>query len=70
VTAALDARLATIDRRIADLLALCDDLQRLCAEGEQLPRHQSVSGRCVCYLVTAYRDSGAVRIDQREGQDG
>jgi DNA-binding transcriptional MerR regulator len=67
---ALDAQLATIDRRIADLLALRNDLQRIRTVGEGLPRDRGESGRCVCYLITAYRDSGVVSIDQREGDDG
>jgi DNA-binding transcriptional MerR regulator len=67
---ALDAQLATLDRRIADLLALRDDLRYLRAEGERRPRDQGASGQCVCYLVTAYRDGGAVAIERQEAGDG
>lgn len=70
VLTALDAQLAALDRRIADLLALREDLQRLHTIGEELPRDRGESGRCVCYLVTTYRDSGAMAIDRREGQNG
>ncbi|HMQ32082.1 MAG TPA: heavy metal-responsive transcriptional regulator [Chloroflexaceae bacterium] len=66
---ALDTQLATLDRRIADLLALRDDLRHLCAEGEQRPRDQGESGQCVCYLVTAYRDGGSVAIERQEVGD-
>lgn len=70
VLEALDAQLATLDRRIADLLALRQDLRRLRAEGERRPRDQGVSGQCVCYLITAYRDDGAVAIERQEISDG
>lgn len=67
---ALDTQLATLDQRIADLLALRDDLRHLRAEGERRPRDQGESGQCVCYLVTAYRDNGAVAIERQEVNDG
>lgn len=67
---ALDAQLATLDRRIADLLTLRDDLRHLRAEGERRPRDRGESGQCVCYLVTAYRDGGAVAIERQEAGDG
>jgi DNA-binding transcriptional MerR regulator len=70
VLAALDAQLLTLDRRIADLLALREDLRHLRREGERRPQDQGASGQCVCYLVTAYRDSGAVAIQCREDADG
>lgn len=63
---ALDVQLATLDRRIADLLALRDDLRQLRAEGERRPRDQGESGECVCYLVTAYRDRSGVAIQRQE----
>lgn len=67
---ALDTQLATLDRRIADLLALREDLQRLRAEGEGRPRDRGESGRCVCYLVTTYRDHRAAVVEQGADQDG
>lgn len=69
VLTALDAQLATLDQRIADLLALREDLQRVRTAGEGLPRDLGESGRCVCYLVTAYR-GGVVAIDRQDGADG
>lgn len=70
VLEALDAQLATLDRRIADLLALRDDLRHLRAEGERRPRDQGESAQCVCYLVTAYRDGHTVAIERQEAGDG
>jgi len=67
---ALGTQLVSLDRRIADLLALREDLRRLRTEGEQRPRDQGASGQCVCYLVTAYRDSGAVAMQRQEREDG
>jgi hypothetical protein len=58
--------MATLDRRIADLLTLRDDLGHLRVEGARRPRDQGASGRCVCYLVTAYRDDGSVAIERQE----
>ncbi len=69
VLTALDTRLAALDRRIADLLVLRDDLRQLRAEGEHRPRDQGASGQCVCYLITAYRDSGTVAIQRQEERD-
>lgn len=70
VLEALDSQLATLDQRIADLLALREDLHALRAEGERRPRDQGASGQCVCYLVTAYRDGGLVAIQRQEAEDG
>jgi DNA-binding transcriptional MerR regulator len=66
---ALDTQLVSLDRRIADLLALREDLRSLRAEGERLPRDMGESGECVCYLITAYRDSGSVAIQRQETND-
>lgn len=70
VLEALDVQLATLDQRIADLLALREDLRALRVEGERRPRDQGESGRCVCYLVTAYRDGGSVAIKRQAAEDG
>jgi DNA-binding transcriptional MerR regulator len=67
---ALDAQLVSLDQRIADLLALREDLRALRAEGERRPRDMGASGECVCYLVTAYRGSGSVAIQRQEVDDG
>lgn len=63
---AIDRRLATIDRRIADLLALRDSLRQLQSEGAILPRDDVQGEHCVCYLLKAYRDSGHVTIQRGE----
>ncbi|MGH2521338.1 MAG: heavy metal-responsive transcriptional regulator [Anaerolineales bacterium] len=60
-----DQRLAEIDRRITDLLALREALAELRREGATLPRDDVQGEHCVCYLVKTYRDSGQVSI-QRE----
>jgi len=63
---ALDQRLAEIDQRIADLLALRETLDRLKREGAALP-HDDVRGeQCVCYLLKTYRDSGRVILQREE----
>lgn len=64
---ALDAQLATLDRRIADLLTLREDLRQLRSEGSRRPRDYGASGQCVCYLVTAYRDGRTVAVEHQEG---
>jgi len=70
VLEALDAQLATLDRRIADLLALREDLRQLRTEGERRPRDLGASGACVCYLVTAYRNTSAADVAGQEAADG
>ena len=59
-------RLAEIDRRVADLLALRQTLQQLHAEGAALPLDDVNGDHCVCYLLKTYRDSGQVIIQRRE----
>lgn len=65
VLAALDTQLATLDQRLANLVTLRADLQHLRSVGEALPRDTGESGRCICSLVTAYRN-GAVAVDRQE----
>lgn len=62
---ALDQRLAEIDRRITDLLALRETLDQLKREGAALPLDDVRGEHCVCYLLKTYRESGRVVI-QRE----
>lgn len=64
----LDTQLVALDRRIADLLALREELRRLRAEGEQRPRDLGESGECVCYLVTAYSDGRAATVERQKGE--
>ncbi len=70
VLGVLDERLGQLDRHIAGLLALREDLRRIHAEGAQLPRDDVAGERCVCYLVKAYGHSRAVTIDREEVPDG
>jgi DNA-binding transcriptional MerR regulator len=67
---AINAQLVSLDQRIADLLALREDLRALRAEGERRPRDMGASGECICYLVTAYRGSGSVAIQRHEVDGG
>ncbi|MBI5828564.1 MAG: hypothetical protein HZB20_03275 [Chloroflexi bacterium] len=52
------ALLADVDRRIADLLTLRGSLRQLQSEGAILPRDDVLGEHCVCYLLKAYRDTG------------
>jgi DNA-binding transcriptional MerR regulator len=70
VLGVLDERLSQLDRHIADLLALREDLRRIRAEGALLRRDDVAGEQCVCYLVKAYGQSGAVTIDREEAPDG
>lgn len=45
-----DQRIADIDRRIADLLALRDTLDRIRQNGAALPPDKKCDEQCVCYL--------------------
>jgi len=63
---ALDQRLAEIDQRIADLLALRETLDQLKREGAALPLDDVRGEHCVCYLLKTYRESGRVIIHREE----
>lgn len=45
-----DQRIVDIDRRIADLLALRDTLDRIRQNGAALPPDKKCDEQCVCYL--------------------
>ena len=51
-----DQRIADIDRRIEDLLALRDTLNRIRKDGAALPPDKQCDEQCLCYLATAYED--------------
>ena len=51
-----DQRISDIDRRIADLLALRDTLQRIRIDGAALPPDKQCDEQCVCYLATLHQD--------------
>ncbi len=57
-------RLAEINRRIVDLLALRDSLQQLQAEGSCLPLDDVRGEHCVCYLLKTIRDTGQITIQK------
>ncbi|HLF02515.1 MAG TPA: heavy metal-responsive transcriptional regulator [Anaerolineales bacterium] len=63
---AIGRQLAAIDRRIGDLLALRETLQRLQSEGAILPLDDVRGDHCICYLIKTYRESGQVRIERGE----
>ena len=63
---AIAHRLAEVDRRIADLLALRDSLRQLQSEGAILPRDDVQGEHCVCYLLKTYRDTGHVTSQRGE----
>jgi len=47
-----DQRISEIDRRIADLLALRDTLQRIRSDGASLPPDKQCDEQCICYLAS------------------
>src|SRR5262245_48624465 len=63
---AIGQRLAEIDRRVADLLALRDSLQQLHVEGATLPLDDINGDHCVCYLLKTYRDTGQITVKRGE----
>ncbi len=62
----IDGRIADIDRRIADLLALRDTLSRVRADGADLPPDKKCDDDCLCYIVTTDPQSGQVTIQREE----
>ena len=62
----IDGRIADIDRRIADLLALRDNLSRVRADGAGLPPDKKCDDECLCYIVTTDTQSGQVTIQREE----
>lgn len=70
VLGVLAERLSQIDRHLAELLALRADLQQIQTAGAELPRDDIAGERCVCSLVKAYGQSGAIVIARTEEADG
>ena len=62
----IEGRIADIDRRIADLLALRDNLSRVRADGEGLPPDKKCDDDCLCYIITTDLQSGRVTIQREE----
>ncbi len=67
VLATLQERLADIDRRIADMLALRDTLRHLYQTGVTLPRDDVAFEHCVCSLIKTY-PTPSPSSDTREEQ--
>ena len=62
----LDTQLAALDQRIADLLALREDLHRIRTLGAELPRDDLAGVACVCALVTTYRADRLTSVHREE----
>jgi MerR family copper efflux transcriptional regulator len=59
-------RIADIDRRIAGLLALRDNLSRVRADGEGIPADKKCDDDCLCYVITTDPQNGLVTIQREE----
>jgi MerR family copper efflux transcriptional regulator len=62
----IEGRIADIDRRIAGLLALRDNLSRVQADGEGLPPDKKCDDDCLCYVITTDLQNGLVTIQREE----
>ncbi len=62
----IEGRIADIDRRIAGLLALRDNLSRVQADGAGLPADKKCDDECLCYIVTTDLQNGLVTIQREE----
>lgn len=62
----IDGRIADLDRRIAGLLALRDNLSRVRADGEGLPPDKKCDDDCLCYVITTDLQNGLVTIQREE----
>lgn len=62
----IDGRIAELDRRIAGLLSLRDNLSRVRADGEGLPPDKKCDDDCLCYIITTDLQSGLVTIQREE----
>jgi DNA-binding transcriptional MerR regulator len=62
----IDGRIADLDRRIAGLLALRDNLSRVRADGEGIPPDKKCDDDCLCYIITTDLQSGLVTIQREE----
>jgi DNA-binding transcriptional MerR regulator len=65
VLAILQEHLADIDRRIAGMVALRDDLTQLYETGTSLPRDDVAFEHCVCSLIKTYNQDR--RKEQQHG---
>ena len=63
---ALKRSVMDLDRRLADMLALRETLERLRQEGAARPLDDVAGKECVCYLIKAYGETGGVRAQRQE----
>jgi len=61
-----EGRIADIDRRIADLLALRETLSQIRTLGKDLPANKNCDEQCVCYSITTDPENGRVTIQREE----
>ena len=66
VLLALKQGVVDLDRRIADMLALRETLERLRQEGAARPLDDVAGNECICYLIKAYGETGEVLIQRQE----
>lgn len=66
----LDTRIADLDRRIADLVALRETLMEIQDRAQNLPQANSCQDQCVCYLLTVNREDGQIMIQKESSSDG
>ena len=69
VLTALNDRLADLDRRLADLLALREVLHSLRREGAARPLDDVQGDQCVCFLIKTYGETGRVVLQRQDGPD-
>jgi MerR family copper efflux transcriptional regulator len=62
----IEGRIADLDRRIAGLLALRENLSRVRADGEGIPADKKCDDDCLCYVITTDLQSGLVTIQREE----
>jgi DNA-binding transcriptional MerR regulator len=66
VVDSMDERIADIDRRIADLLALRDTLVNIRDIGSTLPVDKKCDEQCMCYIITTDLERGQIIIQREE----
>ncbi|NJN19201.1 MAG: MerR family DNA-binding protein, partial [Oscillochloris sp.] len=62
----LDVQLEALERRIADLLVLRGDLERIRSLGMALPQDDVAGESCVCALIQTYQTGVPVGVPSRE----
>lgn len=62
----LETRVAELDRRIADMVALRATLTGIQAQAKNLPRAQTAQEECVCYLLPVNHIEESKRKDKEK----